>query len=256
VIMQRSGILMVDTISRNGGSMPCIQRMEFDSEAFRLPFYRVRQLDEKLLSVAIEKLIAAPGPLAIDAKIAADDIPSAQLLMNLGFRKICTQFTLTHPLSETPPASEAAIDRTLLLDESTIWQHARNFRYDRFSLDPLLPTDGRQCLYFKWIINSLTLGKKLIAHLGQDFCSFSAGPEGVVIDLVSILRPRQGTGTKLVDAIIGYAQSHGFERVKVTTECENKPAWNLYLGRGFQVSGFVSVFHFLKPVPSQGEQAG
>ncbi|MCI0563147.1 MAG: GNAT family N-acetyltransferase, partial [Nitrososphaera sp.] len=146
-----------------------------------------------------------------------------------------------------------AVDRTLLLDEPTIWKHARNFRFDRFSLDPLLPADGRQRLYFKWISNSTTLGKKLIAHLGDDFCSFSEGQKEVIIDLVSILRPRQGIGAKLVDATVEYAQSRGLKRVHVTTECENKPAWNLYLQRGFQVSGFVSVFHFVKRAPVQRE---
>lgn len=234
-------------------AMPSIERMEFDSAAFALPFYRVKRIDKERLPGTVEALAAVPGPLVIDAKVAADDIKSSGLLMNLGFRKVCTQFILTHALSETSSPNGVVIDRTLLLDESIIWQHARNFRFDRFSLDPLLPADGRQRLYFKWIGNSMTLGKKLIAHLGEDFCSFSAGPEEVIIDLVSILRPRQGIGTKLVDATVEYAQSRGLKRVHVTTECENKAAWNLYLQRGFQVSGFVSVFHFVKRAPVQEE---
>lgn len=230
--------------------MPCIERMEFDSDAFALPFYRVKRIDKERLPAAVAALAAAPGSLVIDAKVEADDVQSAQLLMNLGFRKICTQITLFHALSDTRSPTEVEVDRTLLLDEPTIWEHARNFRFDRFSLDPLLPAEGRQRLYFKWISNSMTLGKKLIAHLGEDFCSFSEDAEEVIIDLVSILRPRQGIGTKLIDATIEYAQSRGFKRVHVTTECENKPAWNLYLQRGFQISGFISVFHFVKRAPA------
>lgn len=225
---------------------PCIERMGFDSDAFSMPFYRVKQLDRRQLADEVEKLKAAPGPLVVDAKVAAEDIQSAQLLMLLGFRKVCTQFTLIHRLLETRPATNVRIARELVLDDAIIWEHAGNFRYDRFSLDPLLPSDGRRRLFFKWIKNSLSERTKLIAHLGQEFCSFSEVGEGVLIDLLSVLCARRGTGATLMDAVTSYAKSNGYKHVTVTTECENKPAWKLYLQRGFEVSGFVSVFHFGK----------
>lgn len=225
------------------GVAPCIERMGFDSDAFALPFYRVQRIDRERLADEVENLKAAPGPLVVDAKVAAEDIQSAQLLMLLGFRKICTQFTLVHRLLETHPAKDVRIDRELVLEDATIWEHAGNFRYDRFSLDPLLPGDGRRRLYFKWIKNSLTGRTKLVAYLGQEFCSFSEGGEGVVIDLLSVLCPRRGIGARLMDAVTSYARLKGYKHVTVTTECENKPGWRLYLQRGFQVSGFVSVFH-------------
>lgn len=235
----------------NQKTAPSVERIEFDSEAFGLPFYRVRTLDGDRLENEVAKLKRMPGGLVIDAKVAAEDTRSGRLLMQLGFRKICTQVTMKHTLGDTTLSPGIEVGSTLPLAERTVWEHAQNFRYDRFTVDPLLPEEGRHRLYFQWITNSLMLGKKRIAYLGDDFCSFSEDGEGVVIDLLSVLQPGQGIATMLVDRVIRHAKDHGAPGARVTTECENRTAWRLYLRRGFQVSEFVSVYHFVRLAPSE-----
>ena len=47
----------------------------------------------------------------------------------------------------------------------------------------------------------------------------------------------RGIGTPLVEAAIASAQSHGFRRMTVSTEIDNKRALAFYEARGFEVTG-------------------
>jgi len=220
----------------------CIERQAFDSDAFGIPFHRVVRFDPDGV-VGETKRLEAAGPHVIDAKLPAEDLENAFLLQRAGFRRICTQFELVHDLEE--PLSRAIgiefSDRLELPDE-LLWEHARNFVYDRFSMDPLLPPEGGRTLYRRWIGNSLT-GRRRVVHDGRNFCTYAEGDGRVSIDLVSVLDGGRGIGSRLMAALVGLARERGAGSIVVVTECENRPAWSLYLKCGFRVSRFMSVFH-------------
>jgi len=218
--------------------MTCIQQMAFDTNAFGFPFYRVVHFDEPALHHELDALHA---PAAIDAKCPAEDIATTHALMRLRFRKVCMQVTLRcDPQSHTDTG--VVIDDSLALDEHTLWQHARNFTADRFSLDPHLPTEGKQRLYFNWLSNSLS-GSKKVAHIGPNLCTFSYRDDNAVIDLTSILEPRRGYGRQIIRSIQSAAGKYGAQSVIVSTECENRAAWNLYQACGFVPVRYTAAFH-------------
>jgi len=223
----------------------CLTRVEFDSAAFSIPYFRVVRFDELQLREEIAAL-ATMSPVVADCKVSAGDVATSHWLMRLGFRKICMQITLRHNLEMQAPAleSDATIAGKLDLDDDTMWAHARNFRQDRFSLDPLLPAEGRHRLYYQWLRNSLG-GARQVAHRGRGICSFSKEGEHITIDLVSVLEKGRGNGARLVNAVIDYARRSGASDVRVTTECENTTAWNLYQRLGFVTETFTSVFHLV-----------
>jgi GNAT superfamily N-acetyltransferase len=142
---------------------------------------------------------------------------------------------------------ETEICSRLDLSEELLWRHARNFRYDRFSLDPLLPREGVTRLFYQWVRNSLTSGSKEIACCGPNFCTFRRQDEGyVAIDLVSVLDQGKGIGKALLARVLRAAVEKGAVGVHVTTECENYAAWNLYLKLGFLPTAFTSAFHLVR----------
>jgi GNAT superfamily N-acetyltransferase len=219
-----------------------LERQAFDSDAFGIPWYRVVDVTAPALAAELERLESA-GPHAIDAKLPAEALDHARLLQGLGFRRICTQFELKHPLAAaTQAVTGVAFSDELALPDDLLWRHAGNFRSDRFSQDPLLPEDGVRTLYRRWIGNSLS-GRKQVAHDGRNFCTYAERPSGWSIDLVSVLDPGQGVGTRLLAALIARAGDRGAPSFSVVTECENPAAWRLYLKSGFTPSCFVSVFH-------------
>jgi hypothetical protein len=218
-----------------------IARSAFDGEAFGFPYWRVGDLDG--LEADLEPILATPGPLAIDAKRPAEDVDGAKRLVDAGFRKICMQLVLVAPA--VPSDDGVAVTAGLPASPELVLAHARNFRFDRFSLDPRLPAAGRVELYRRWIGN--TFANLHIAHDGGDFCSFKLRDGRVVIDLLSVLHPRRGVGRRVVRGVLGAAARLGSPTVEVVTECENRPAWRLYVGEGFAVDRYVQVFHYVRP---------
>ena len=219
--------------------------VDFDTQAFRFPFYRVTRFDEVQLAADLAAL-GDVRPMAADAKAPAGNVAMTHGLMRLGFRKVCMQITLRHDLAapDEIPASEVRIAGRLGLGEEIVRAHARNFTKDRFSLDPLLPGEGRYRLYHQWLRNSLG-GAKQVAHIGPNLCTFSRRGDDVVIDLISILEQRRGYGARIIGAVVEYARHTGAASVRVTTECENAAAWSLYLRKGFVPEAYTSAFHLV-----------
>jgi ribosomal protein S18 acetylase RimI-like enzyme len=218
----------------------------FDADAFNLPFYRVHRIDETLQE-RVKALVQDHDALIIDAKVPASDVAAARVLWSLGFRKVCMQVTLCRALGhEAVPASTsvANVSPRLDLDDTTVMRHARNFTFDRFSLDPLLSDEGVRRLYFRWIRNSLG-GARQVVHVGDDFCTMTSSAPSAKIDLVSVLNPGQGRGRVLVEGACALAHTSGADRLLVTTECENTRAWTLYQRCGFLPLEFTSVFHLV-----------
>lgn len=226
-----------------------LERQAFDSDAFGFPWYRLVCPDAQGLEVEVEGLAAA-GPHAIDAKLPAEALGPARRLLALGFRRICTQLELVHPLGSAPangrpnlpPVTAIEISDSLVLPEELLGRHARNFAYDRFSQDPLLPEAGVRTLYRRWIGNSLS-GRKLVVHDGRNFCTYAEREGTWSIDLVSVLDAGRGVGTGLLAALVERGRAGRARSLTVVTECENRSAWRLYLRSGFEPARFTSVFH-------------
>jgi len=233
-----------------GAAPAALARQAFDSDALGFPWYRVVDVAAAGLAAAVADLERRGGPYGIDAKLPAEALDEARLLQGLGFRRVCTQFELRHALEPAGAGAGAApaggpaveLSDSLALPDDVLWSHARNFRFDRFSQDPLLPDEGVRTLYRRWIGNSLG-GRKRVAHDGRNFCTYAERPDGWSIDLVSVLDAGRGIGTRIVGALVAHARERGAPSLSVVTECENRAAWRLYLRCGFAPARFVTVFH-------------
>jgi GNAT superfamily N-acetyltransferase len=227
--------------------MECVELSPFDTEVFGHPFYRIHRFDPDGLRADIASLPPAPK-VVVDAKVPASDTQTAQLLMSLGFRTVAMLFHLTHSLEKPAAAPLAAeIVSRLELPEEAIRLHGRNFRFDRFNLDPLLSHEGAARLFSRWVNNSLTQGRKQVIHIGYDICTYSVREDGsVIIDIVSVLRHRMGIGKSLIGALVNECRRLGAPALHVTTECQNIPAWTLYRNSGFQPAGFTSAMHLVR----------
>jgi GNAT superfamily N-acetyltransferase len=222
----------------------CIEQQAFDTEAFGLPFHRIKRFDLSRLGDELDGLIQR-APIIIDATVPVDQRECTYFLMERGFRKICTQFELHHDLSGSPTrAPGARISDRIDISEECLAAHAENFVYDRFSLDPLIDHEGCKQLYCRWIRNSLG-GRKQVVHVGDDFCTFAESDQRVEIDLVSVRRGGHGIGSNLIAALVHHVRERGLPAISVVTECENEPAWRLYMKCGFQVAMFRSVLHYV-----------
>ena len=223
-----------------------VQFQKFDTDAFGVPFYRVVATHSPNLERGVAALIANP-PVIIDAKLSAEDIGNCHRLLKLGFRKICTQIEFRHKLEEVAcPPKRSSIMNCCALSDATILAHARQFVFDRFSLDPELPVGGHDRLYSRWIHNSLRSGNCEVAVCRHNFITFKSTLRRVKIDLTSVLDSGQGIASDLLAAVLHRAKESDAHHVEVVTECENRPAWRLYLKAGFLPAQFFSVFHLVK----------
>jgi len=219
---------------------------QFDTDAFEISFHRVTDARAPDLEREVAALVAKP-PVILDAKLPAEDIAGSTRLLKLGFRKICTQIGLSHDLRGTIGApTRSTIEARIELPEDSIRAHAHQFTFDRFSLDPEIPVAGHDRLYSRWMKNSLTGEACLVAVCGHNFITFKDTPDGVKSDLTSVLDSGQGIASDLLTAILRHARDRNARLVEVVTECENRPAWRLYLKAGFMPAAFVSVFHCVR----------
>lgn len=223
-----------------------LQLQEFDSEVFRVPFYRLKLFDRSRFRKEIERITRDPQVMA-DAKIPSSDLAWSFDLLEAGFRKVCTQVEF---ISSGPPLGRpdggAVIEDVVTWDDHIVRRHALHFEYDRFSLDPYIKREDIIELYFRWIKNSLSSPVIKIAAIGTNFCSFKVVNESVRIDLMSVLDKRQGMGKRLLQSVLSWAEHNGDKSVLVTTECENAAAWKLYTSQGFRVNEYYSCFHLVK----------
>jgi GNAT superfamily N-acetyltransferase len=223
----------------------CLVPVDFEARAFGFPYYRVTRFNRERLARELNALHDL-RPIAADAKTPSDDVAWTHALLGFGFRKICMQVTLERdPQGAAAGDPEVLISDRLDLDDDVLWRHARNFAKDRFSLDPLLPAEGRHRLYYQWLRNSLD-GRKRVASLGPNLCTFTYKDDGVLLDLVSILEPRRGIGSRILATVMAAAAAAGASFVRVVTECENPAAWSLYQKSGFTPIQYKAVFHFVR----------
>lgn len=234
--------------------MACLERHGLDEEAFGHPFYRIGMLDFDAIGREIAELRASGRPFAVDARMPADDLAAHRALQAMGFRKTCVQVRLVNDLSQAMAADpEAVLAARVSWPESVYQAHARNFTFDRFSLDPLLGRDGHDRLYAGWVRRSVTDGRCRVIHIGHDFVSFHPDGAGCCkIELISALAAGRGIGGRLLRSLVALAAEEGRGGVTTVTECENWRAFRMYARCGFRVDAFAAVFHLVEKRASGG----
>jgi hypothetical protein len=221
----------------------------FDEEFFGVPCF---SLVDPVVPADLSALPRLPlrSPCFAAAKVPASDLVTARLLLNRGFRKICTQVELIHPLTKVNAAAvtrrSAEIKDALHLSEDKICAHASHFETSRFRQDSLLPTTAADALYAKWISNSLS-GSKRVVCTGLNFCTFVDNGPNLRIDLLSVLDKRQGHARTLLSTLLTDARHQKCACVRVVTEAENGAALAAYRNVGFMIEKFINVFHFYVP---------
>lgn len=222
-----------------------VERQDFDSEAFECSFWRVTDPGSGSLVEDVHGARSA-GADIIDAKVPAGDVENMQRLLSLGFRRVCMQVGLRAPAASSPSSAVGvAVDPELALPVADIDRHAANFTRDRFALDPLLPSRGHNRLFRAWITNSLG-GRREVAHVDGGFCTFADRGDDLVIDLLSVLHPGQGLGSRLVRGVLCEAGMRARGGVTVVTECENPAALRTYRRSGFDITNFDLALHWCR----------
>jgi len=227
-------------------SFVCLTRQSFDSDAFGLDFYRVVRFDYPLLAGDLEALRRLPRAMA-DARINACDRPADLFLQRNGFRKVCIQLRFA---AMVPPEAAAGPDPGDTVENrlapEAVARHVENLVYDRFNLDAAVPRAGRDRFQAAWIANTLASPSIRKVYDGESFVSFKVDGPDAVVDIVSVLRHRQGVGSALLARVFLAAARLGLSRVVVTTEAENEPACRMYQKNGFRLDGHFSRFHYVR----------
>jgi GNAT superfamily N-acetyltransferase len=222
----------------------------FDAKFLRLPCYRLTEPvsgdDLKALAREIKD-----GPVFADVKLRAADLSATRMLQLFGFRRICVQVELRCVLERSrrdsfqSAAEGVAIADSLSLNPDDIESHAANFETNRYRQDPLLDCEAANRLYARWVANSLS-GRRCVAHIARNFCSFLDAGEVRSIDLLSVLDKRQGHAMQLVHAVIEDARRKGLTEVRVVTEVENEIALSVYRRAGFEIRTFYTCLHLMR----------
>jgi hypothetical protein len=221
-----------------------IEKSAFDEQFFDVPCFK---LIDPITSADLSALPCLPprSPCFASAKVPASDLAAGRQLLNCGFRKICTQVQLFHPLTVVSAGIHPSVEikDALHLSEGEICAHALHFETSRFRQDPLLPVAAADALYATWIRNSLS-GSKRVAFAGANFCTFADNGPSRRIDLLSVLDKRKGHARALLSALLANALLEKCTGVHVVTEAENEAALAVYRTVGFLIKKFINVFHF------------
>ena len=215
---------------------------DFDRNFFKQPCYRLKPTVTVSDWDEFDQLTRRDAIFA-DLKSSASDLKTAGDALQHAFRKICTQVELTHSLKQVVRIESVIFSDSLELTVGQRRAHAEHFHTSRYHQDPLIAGSIANDLYTAWITNSLS-GKKRVAAVGLNFCTF-VDEEGLRrIDLLSVLERGRGYARRLLDALTYNAKLHNLREVVVTTEVENELALKAYRAAGFAIRTFNSVFHF------------
>lgn len=209
-----------------------IERSAFDEKFLGVACFRLKPpiVEDDVIAIC---QLDGKDPCFVDTKLDASDIKTARRLLEIGFRKVCTQICLTHPLTKTVAASEKVrFGDHLELPPETIEEHAAHFVTSRFRQDPQIDPERSDSLYAQWITNSLG-GRKRVVSIGRNFCTYADNGSVRSIDLLSVLDKRQGYAHLLLSALAVDAKDLGLDRLETVTETENGAAVRAYIKAGF-----------------------
>jgi GNAT superfamily N-acetyltransferase len=227
---------------------PRFERLSDLSSIFGRHYYRLAHLDYS--SVAAD-LAALAGPCVVEARLWGHDAFNARVLMGLGFRKICLQSILAAepvpaPAPGCAPDTPQALRQPITavdLETTLLNRHARNFHCNSLEFDSCIAEAVWSAFNRMRLEQSLASPAVLKFMAADGLVSFKPEDDKVVIDLMSVLSQRKGTGTALMRRVFDWSAANGARSVEVTTECENVPAMLFYQKCGFRLTGTVAIFH-------------
>ncbi|MBF0482156.1 MAG: GNAT family N-acetyltransferase [Desulfovibrionaceae bacterium] len=234
---------------------PRFERQDDLSAILGRDCYRLVHLDYSRVAA---DLAALKGPSFVEARLWGNDAFNARVLMGLDFRKICLQSVLVaQSLPEggrTPRLCPQPLT-VLELETTLLARHARNFHCNSLEFDTGVSEAAWSAFNRTRLEQSLASPEALKFVRDDGLVSFK--PEGgkVVIDLLSVLTHRKGTGTALMRRVFDWSLANGAGSVEVMTECENIPAWLFYQKCGFRLTGNIAVFHRHAGDPKQAALA-
>jgi ribosomal protein S18 acetylase RimI-like enzyme len=222
-----------------------------------MPCFRVPEaIGAGAQDIAGQLLAAANGGDAFFyLRLPVDDARSLVRLVRSGFMVVDTGLTLEYrPTAAVPapsvhipvsPAQPAQYEATLAIAGSA-------FRYSRFHLDPLFPSELAHRIKRAWIESYCrgTRGSELyVAGRGPEPEGFLAvlqtdGSRTAVIDLIAVAKRSegQGIGRALVTHFIAQWQDRA-ECLRVGTQAANVPSLRLYESCGFRTAKANHVLH-------------
>lgn len=225
----------------------------FNTECLGRPSYRLTPpVSQSDLDAAASH--QRSGPLFVDIKIPVGDVATARHLLQAGFAKVCTQAELHHDLQVVVDEglSDVTIVDRLSLKPADIEAHAAHFETSRFRQDHRIPEKLANELYRRWIENSLS-GRKRVVAIGRNFCTFEDCDGARVIDLLSVLDKRRGHARRLVSKLVSDAKRAGLREVRVVSEVENTASNAVYRQNGFTYALFMTCLHLWS---GDGEREG
>lgn len=125
--------------------------------------------------------------------------------------------------------------------------------YSRFKIDDNFKNNEYYRLYKEWTLNSINYNLAFTVQVYVEenkilgFLTLSKLSETTAdIGLVAVHKEARGKGvaTKLINKAIDIAKEKGFEKLRVVTQSNNKPACNLYLKAGFKPINKTFIYHY------------
>ena len=225
-----------------------LSKMEFDSQVFGFPFFRVNLDEQDALPEEIERLKTIPGKkFGCDAKTDFSENAEFIELKRLGFHHICDQTTCKAYIEASINDGDTEVMTPDAPEEKLVSSHSANFTDDRLSLDPRIPVDTTKRFYAQWIRNSFVIPQKKTYVLDSGIC-ITVEKDGVLkIDLVSVLEKRSGIGFRLLSHVLSEDRNNQVKTVQVTTESHNEGALRLYEKHGFRKVSEHHCLHFFHP---------
>lgn len=192
-------------------------------------------------------------PALVTMKVPTTAIAVLQWLAPLGFGVVDVNMQLTREgdfRKSGPPKLRNGTIRLAQPDDEKMAAHiARHaFRYDRFHLDPRIPTEIADDIKEAWARNYFT-GQRgdamVVAEVDRSLAGFLlllVDPQhGTTIDLIAVDPERQGEG--LAIAMIQFAAMFEPRRFIVGTQASNVASLRLYEKIGFRATASNYVLH-------------
>jgi GNAT superfamily N-acetyltransferase len=209
-----------------------------------LPHYRLDFLDEASLDAAIAAL---PASCIASATIRGTDVEAARALDARGFRKVCVLGLFARRIPPERPSVAAPPQPVRSADIPHLREHAANFRFCEYHFDGRITDAGWIEQNLGCILRMLSRPDIVCFRKQSGFACVRAAGEKAVVEILSVLRQRQGTGTALMAMVLAWAAAQGLRWVETATECENVPACLFYQKCGFRLGASLAAYHLMLP---------
>jgi ribosomal protein S18 acetylase RimI-like enzyme len=173
-----------------------------------------------------------------------DNLPENTILVD-------TKVTLVKQLGEIQNWDEVEFFEGKL-SESLISLGIQSGELSRYKIDKRFSNNEFEKLYIKWLERDLDSGKIIIQRMekkivGMITLSFSKDQSSIGLFAVDYDYRGMGIGMKLMGSAESTSLQHGFRKISVQTQLQNKSALSLYEKMGFVQQDKKYIYHFVNP---------